>query len=422
MYTMVNDAEFASFIGDAYRRVPAVRRKLDEAGVSVDAMPPMAELLASLSVTRKDELTRLQKEEPPFGGWAADDLAGIQRVFVSPGPIYNIEGTGPDDWGGTEAFRAAGFGPGDLVLNTFSYHLSPASFIVEEALFALGAAVIPSGTVARSELTRLMAHLPVTGFAGLPSYLRALLEAVREEAAGSEARDGTGNGAGNGAGVPRTTLKRAWFTAERLDDEFRRELLTEWGIEAFQGYGTAEHGIIAYECSEAAAMHLSDGVIVELLDPETRRPVPAGDIGELVITALRPAYPLLRLATGDLSAIVLEPCPCGRPGPRLAGVLGRVGSGVKVRGMFVYPHQIDELAKSVPAVARIAVTVRSIHHRDELILDVECTGSAPDELEEQIGAAARDRLRIRPDIVRVYSKGELGDRPLLVDERSERPA
>lgn len=415
MFTTITEAEFASFVSAAYRSVPAVRRMLDEAGISVDASPPMSELLAGLPVTSKEELSRLQQADPPFGGWVADDLAGVQRVFVSPGPIYNVEGTGPNDWGATEAFRVAGFGPGDLVLNTFTYHLSPASFIVEEALFELGAAVIPSGTGARSELARLVTHLPITGFTGLPSYLRALLETVREEVVHR-------GGASEETTASLTSLQRAWFTAERLDDDFRRELLTEWGIQAFQGYGTAEHGIVAYECEAAVGMHLTDGIIVEVLDPETRRPVPPGDIGELVVTSRRPVYPLLRLATGDLSFIIPESCPCGRPGPRLAGVLGRVGSGTKVRGMFVYPHQIQALARAVPGVTRIAVTVGSSHHRDELIVDVECSAEASDAIVEQVVTAARETLRIRPDLVRVFAEGELGERPVLVDTRGERPA
>lgn len=412
MYRMVSDDVFKAFLAQVYPRVPAVRRLLEEAGLTPETAGPPDAVLPRLRITAKDELSRQQQADPPFGGWVAagaGGLEGVRRVFVSPGPIHNIEGVQADDWAAGEAFRAAGFGPGDLVLNTFTYHLSPAAFIVEAGAFAVGAAVVPAGTMSRSEQARLLRQLPVTGFAGVPSYLRALLAAVREEAAAA------------GGPAPELALRRAWLTAEKLDEDFRRELAIDWGVAACQGYGTAEVGIVAYECEAQHGFHLGSRVIVEVLDPATREPVPEGEVGELVVTALRPAYPLIRLATGDLSRVLPEPCPCGRKTPRLAGVLGRVGAGVKVRGMFIYPHQIEELARALPGVARIAARVDREEHRDSLILDVE-TGdpAAGDALEEAVAAAARDRLRVRPDVIRIHPPGSLAEGPALVDDR--RPA
>ncbi|HLT58658.1 MAG TPA: AMP-binding protein [Limnochordales bacterium] len=413
MYRSVSDAQFASFLAAAYREAPAVRRLLDEAGVRPDSGGPPEAVLPRLPVTAKEELSAQQRADAPFGGWVAGGVRGVRRVFVSPGPIHNVEGLQPDDWGTGEAFRAAGFGPGDLVLNTFSYHLSPAGFIVEAGAFAVGAAVVPAGTMSRAEQVRLLRQLPVTGFAGVPSYLRALLETVKEEAAAA-------------GGTPRLALRRAWFTAEKLDEDFRRELAEGWGVAGFQGYGTAEVGVVAYECEAQNGMHLGGRVVVEVLDPETRKPVPEGEVGELVVTALRPAYPLLRLATGDLSRVLSGPCPCGRPTPRIAGVLGRVGAGVKVRGMFIYPHQIQELARAVPGVVRLAARVDQQGHRDRLLLDAEIQGGdalepgAADALKAALAAEARDRLRVRPDAVALHPAGSLADRPPLEDVRQER--
>src|SRR5690606_22958218 len=269
MYRRISDSEFAAFLSNAYSGAPAVRRLLDEAGLRPNELGPPEAVLPRLRVTRKEELSAQQQEAPPFGGWVSGGMSSLRRVFVSPGPIYNVEGTRLDDWGAAEAFRAAGFGPGDLVLNTFTYHLSPAAFMMEAGVFAVGAAVVPAGTMSRSEQARVLRQLPVTGFAGVPSYLRALLATVREEAAAA------------GEPAPKLALRRAWMTAEKLEEDFRRELAADWGVAAYQGYGTAELGIVAYECEVQHGFHLGNRVIVEVLDPETRQPVPEGGVGEL---------------------------------------------------------------------------------------------------------------------------------------------
>ncbi len=402
----VGEDGLRDFLRRAYQEVEAVRQLLDGLGLTPSGSEPPGELLRRLPVTSKQRLREQQRERPPFGGWVREDGRGVARLFVSPGPIYNVEDHRPDDWGAAEALRAAGFGPGDLVINTFSYHLSPASFIVESGLRELGATVIPAGTGSRAERAQLLRDLPVTAFTGLPSYLSALLEELEA------------SGEGVAGARPALTLRRAWFTAEPLSETLRQHLAERWGVEAFQGYGTAEVGIVAFECERHEGMHLGRQAVVEILDPATGEPVPEGAVGEVVVTALRRAYPLLRLGTGDLSRLLLEPCPCGRPSPRLAGVLGRVGSGVKVRGMFVYPHQVDDLARRVPGVARLAARVQREGLRDRLTLEVEPTGSgAPRGLEEAVAQAARELLRVRPDAVRVVAPGSLQGRPTLVDVR-----
>lgn len=419
MYVPVSDAELSAFMARAYERAPAVRRLMEAAGLRPEALGAAREWLPRLAVTTKEALSRQQQEQPPFGGWVAAGPGELARVFVSPGPIYNVEAAVEDDWAAAEAMAGAGFRRGDLVLNTFSYHLSPASFMVEAGLRALGAAVVPAGTASKSEQARLLLHLPVTGFAGVPSYLKALLDEVAAQAGASE------RAAHRGPSGLR--LRRAWCAAERLDEQLRRELRDEWGIEAYQGYGTAEVGLVAYECPERSGLHLSRRHVVELLDPVTREPVPDGETGEVVVSALRPAYPLVRLATGDLSRLITEPCPCGRGSPRLAGVLGRVGTGVKVRGMFVYPHQIEQLSTAVPGLRRVAARVeRGADFRDVLTLLAEPDPQRGEPTDpgwlDRLAAQARERLRVRPDRVELVAPGTLAGRPALEDRREAGPA
>src|SRR5690606_11326117 len=204
-----------------------------------------------------------------------------------------------------------------------------------------------------------------------------------------------------------------------LEEDFRRELAADWGGAAYQDYGTAELGIVAYECEVQHGFHLGNRVIVEVLDAATRQPVPERGVGALVVTALRPAYPLLRVAREDVARVLPERCSCGRKTPRLAGVLGRVGAGVKVRGIFIYPHQIEALARVLPGVARITARVDQEEHRDRLTLDVEYQDAGAPPAVEAVVEAARDRLRVRPDAVLLHAPGSLPEGPVLVDARQK---
>lgn len=391
--------DFKAFIEFAYENSPAVRDKFAAAGLKPEDVRGVEDL-PRLPVTRKSELGRRQQEAPPFGGFLAVPLERVQRIFASPGPIYDPQGEGEDYWRWRQALVAAGFQAGDVVQNTFSYHLTPAGFMFDSALRSLGCTVVPAG-VGNTELqAQVMRDLRVTGYIGVPSFLYALLKKAEELGFASE-----------------LALRRAWITAERLSEELRLLLREKYGVSVFQGYGTADTGCVAYECAEMKGLHLAEGVVVEVVDPQTGEPVPDGETGEIVITLMEETYPLLRLATGDLSAFIAEPCRCGRPGKRLAGVLGRAAEGVKVRGLFLYPHQVAELAGEFPQVRALRAVVTQRDFRDELMLETELNRGSEEtpDLAVTLASRAKELLRLRAQVVFV-PPGTVGE-ALVVDKR-----
>ncbi|MCL5038813.1 MAG: AMP-binding protein [Firmicutes bacterium] len=401
---MAHFEDLAGFIQRTSARAPAVREILERAGARPEEIRNRT-ALARLPVTRKTDLIDRQRAAPPFGGFLGVAQEELQRIFMSPGPLYDPHGQGKDYWRWGEALQEAGFRRGDLVLNTFSYHLSPAGFMFDEALRSLGAVVIPAG-VGNTELqVRLLADLAITGYVGTPSFLATLLDKAVEL----------------GYDPAGWRLQKAFVTAERLPDSLRDRLQGQ-GIAVFQGYGTADVGCVAYECGVREGLHLSTAVIVEIVDPETGQPALPGEVGEIVVTVLDETYPLLRFGTGDLSLILTEPCRCGRETPRLGGLRGRLGDAVKVKGMFVYLRQIEEVMQRFPQVGRYQVIVSREDHRDHLLLRLEprrgggspaaATGEpAPAEGEGSeedarltsgdvsgILATFRDIIRLRPEI------------------------
>ncbi len=371
---------------------PAARERAREAGL-LDGAPTL-QALRRVPLLRKEELPRVQAERWPLGGWVWWER--VRRLFVSPGPIFDPEGPGPDYWGCAPALHAAGFRAGDVVLNSFSYHLTPAAWMMDGGLATLGAAVIPGG-VGNTELqARAASHLRATGFTGTPSFLATLLQKADE------------------LGLP-LCLEVALVTAEPLPGSLRARF-EQRGIRTQQAYGTADVGLVAYECPRKEGMHLLDRCLVELLDPRTHQPVPAGQPGEVVVTLLDPTYPLLRLATGDVSALVEEPCPCGRTAPRLSGILGRVAEAVKVRGVFVHPGQLREAAARHPEVLRAQFVVRRVADHDQFLARVEAASADP-ELGRRFAETVQALTTLRAD-VEVLPPGSLGEPDrLLVDER-----
>lgn len=390
---------FTDFVRFAYENSPAVRDKFTTAGLKPGDIRG-TEDLPRLPLTRKSDLSARQQAAPPFGGFLAVPQERLQRIFASPGPIYDPQGEGEDYWRWGEALAAAGFEAGEIVQNTFSYHLTPAGFMFDGALRSLGCVVVPAG-VGNTELqAQIMRDLQVNGYIGVPSFLYALIKKAEELGFVSELK-----------------LRRAWITAERLSEELRTLLREKYGISVFQGYGTADTGCVAYECPEIKGLHLARDVVVEIVDPQTGEPVPDGEVGEIVITLMVPTYPLLRLASGDLSAFIAEPCACGRPGKRLVGILGRAAAGVKVRGLFLYPHQVSELAGEFPQIKSLRAVVTQQDFRDELALEAELApGAAEDpELTATIAARAKDLLRLKAEVFFV-PPGTIGD-VLIVDKR-----
>lgn len=379
----------------AYQHAEGWKKRLDECGVKPDEIKE-ADDLVRIPVLRKDRLPEVQRNHYPFGGLATAGASQMARIFMSPGPIYDPQAVDGDYWRFSEALSAAGFGEGDIVQNTFSYHLSPAGFMFDSALRKLGAAVVPAG-VGNSELqVQIMKDVGVTGFVGTPSYLAALLEKA-EELGMDPARD--------------FRLNKAFFTAEKLSSSLRQQF-ESLGISVSEGYGTADAGCIAYQTGDEAGLKVTPSAIVQICDTETGEPIRShGEMGEVVVTLLDKAYPLIRFGTGDLSAWVE-----GKEGDRIVGVLGRVGDGVKVRGMFVHKQQIDSVIKEFPEVEYYQAVVTREDHRDQFTLQVECGNMASFD-EENLLKRLKDVLRVTPSIVQVESGSLDRDETQLVDRR-----
>lgn len=374
------------------------RERLDAAGLGPDAAAGAGliggDRWQALPVLRKESLGGVQAEAPPFGGLLGVPVERLARIFVSPGDVYDPQGTAPDYWRFSRALAAAGFRQGDRVLNCFSYHLTPAGFMFDAAARTLGCVVVPAGVGQQELQIRVARAVGAVGYTGLPSYLLALLEL----AAAAEAP------------LP---LRRAVVTGEPLPPSLR-ERITGHGAAVYQAYGTADVGLIGYECGHGAGLHLDDGVIVEICDPDGR-PVPMGEVGEVVVTLLEETYPLLRFGTGDLSAMVAEPCACERPSLRLKGWLGRVSEVTKVRGIFLYPRQLEAaMAGLAGGVERWrAVVERGADHRD--VLRIEFAGPAdPRAVRDAVQAA----VRLNPEVVVVPAESLSAEGPLFQDRRS----
>jgi phenylacetate-CoA ligase len=373
----------------AYRRTPAGRRAVEATGRPLEDLR-LPHDLSQLPLLRKSELPALQAAAPPLAGWNALPVEALRRLFVSPGPIYDPEGAVEDYWGFAAALHGVGFRRGDLVLNTFAYHLTPAGAMLEDGLTALGCPVIPGGTGSTEIQARTARDLKVRGYVGTPSFMATLLEKME---GGS-------------------SLQVAFVSGEMLTSSLRGRLEAP-GVRVGQGYATGDVGLIAYECHEQNGLHLASRVFVEIVDVHTGHPCPAGETGEVVVTFLSEIYPVLRLATGDLSKLEAASCACGRGAPRLAGVLGRVGQSVKVRGMFVHPNDVRRAMGHFPQIARYQMVVTRHGHLDELTARIE----APDELAHAVAERLREEIKVRAE-VEIVGAGTLPDGgPLIKDER-----
>lgn len=325
--------------------VPTLAERLAANGLTTDES--LRDGLATLPILSKDDVLALQQADPPFGG-ALSPSAHVRRVFQSPGPIYEPQLDGADPWRWGPSLQAAGMGAEDLVLNCFGYHLSPAGAMFEEAALALGARVLPGGIGNQDLQARAVADLGVTAYTGLPSYLKAILDRYDE------------------LGLPRERwrLHRALVTAEPLPDSLRA-LLLERVPTVLMAYGTAETGLIGYETEPGGGLVPAPGVLVQICDLDTGTPITEGE-GQVVVTLLRPDYPMVRFGTGDLSAWRLGP----DGSPRLVGVLGRSGAAVKVRGMFLHPRQAAAVLAGVADVQQWRFVIDRVDHRDELGCEV----------------------------------------------------
>lgn len=383
------DDAVAAAVRDGAARVPKFASRLVASGVDPDRVRGCGDLSA-LSILTKDDMVAAQRDDPPFGSWVAVD-AKPRRVFCSPGPLYEPQLTGGDPWRWGQALRAAGFSSADVVLNCFSHHLSPAGAMFEEGIFEVGAVAAPAGVGNLELQAQAATAIGASGYVGLPSYLKALIEKASE------------------AGL-RLSLQRAVVTAEPLPDSLRG-WLAEHLPTVLMAYGTAEAGLLGYETAPHSGLRLSGGVLVQICDLDTGLPRADDAVGQVVVTLLRPEYPLARFGTGDLSAWRV-----GAAGDlRLAGVLGRVGEAVKVRGMFLHPRQAADALRAVKGLTGHRFLVSRADHRDHLRCEITVTAGAD---QEQVAAAAtravRDRLRLTAEVTPVAS---LPDGPSIVDER-----
>ncbi|HYD75669.1 phenylacetate--CoA ligase family protein [Ramlibacter sp.] len=362
------------------------------------------EALARLPVTRKHELLERQRAHvgrDPFGGFSALVRGpAMPRVFSSPGPIYEPEGGTRDYWRTGRALFAAGFRSGDLVHNAFSYHMTPGAFIMESGAHAVGCSVFPAGIGQTEQQLQAIAELRPTAFTGTPSFLRILLEKAQE----------TGTDVGS--------LRKAVTGGEALPAS-----LCDWfaqrGLDVYQSYATADIGLIAYETSSRQGLVLSEDILVEIVRPGTGDPVAEGEVGEVVVTTLNPGYPLIRFGTGDLSAMLPGTCATGRTNARIKGWMGRADQTTKVRGMFVHPGQVADIARRFPEVVKARLVVSGEMANDQMTLKVEAA-SWPQGLDERIAEAIREVTKLRGDVECLAPGALPNDGKVIEDARSYR--
>ena len=384
-----HDQAIARMVSTSAARVPAFAARMAAAGLDPTAVRGSGDV-SRLPVFTKDQLLAAQRAAPPLGGAVAPDAA-LRKLFCSPGPLYEPQLAGPDPWRWAEALRATGVGPSDRVLNCFSYHFSPAGAMLEEGCLAVGATVIPAGVGNHDLQVQVAADVAATAYVGLPSYLKALVDKAAER------------------GLP-WTIRRALVTAEPLPDSLRSLLEAHVPV-VLQAYGTAEAGLLGFETAPRSGLRVPDDVLVEVCDLDSGAPRLDDGIGQVVVTLFEPALPLVRFGTGDLSAWTIGP----DQSLRLAGVLGRFGEAVKVRGLFLHPRQAAAALGRIAGVAGFRFVVSRVEHQDALRCEIVAeTGADQAALATTVRDQIRAALRLTADVVCVAT---LPAGSSIVDER-----
>jgi phenylacetate-CoA ligase len=355
------------------------------------------EALARLPLTRKRDLIDLQKKNPPFGGLNSLARHKAKRVFASPGPIYELQGMEMDHWRMARVLYAAGFRHGDLVHNCFSYHFTPGAFLMEGGARKLGCAVFPGGVGQTEQQVQAMVDLRPDGYVGTPSFLRIIVEKAEE------------------MGADIRSLKKAMVSGEALPG-VTRSWLNERGITVRQCYATADIGAIAYETEAEEGLVVEEELLVEIVRPGTGDPVAPGEVGEVVVTTFNPDYPLIRFATGDLSAFMPGRSPCGRSNVRLRGWMGRADQTTKIKGMFVHPEQLADIARNYPEIQRMRLVVDNPGGLDRMVLHCEIA-AASEALDKALVSSLRDATKLRGEVVFAPLGGLPNDGKVIEDSR-----
>lgn len=366
------------------------------AGIDVKSVASR-EALAKLPLLRKSDLPSLQKERPPFGGFNVSPPGKAKRLLMSPGPIFEPEGHGDDFAGVARALFAAGFRHGDIVLNCFSYHLTPGAWMFESGAQALGCAVIPGGVGNTEQQVEAIARLKPDGYVGTPDFLKILLDTAEK------------------AGKDASSIKRALVSGAALPSSLRQEMAAR-GVEVLQCYAIAETGVIAYETPAREGLVVNENIIVEIVRPGTGDPVPDGEVGEVVVTSFNPDYPMIRLATGDLSAVLPGRSPCGRTNMRIKGWMGRADQTAKVKGMFVRPEQVAEVCKRHGELGRVRLVVTREGEQDAMTLHAEI-GSSDANFADQVAATLQSVTKLKGAVRLVRPDTLPNDGKVIADER-----
>jgi len=369
----------------AYKNSVAFKNKMESVGLKPKDIQTIKDL-EKIPITKKADLVELQKKNPPFGGFEGVPVNELKRIFISPGPIFEPGEMEYNELGWAQGMYAGGFRPGDIVINTFSYHMVPfALHMVDNSLHRIGCISIPMGVGNTEQQINILKNLKANGFCGTPSFLLNIAEKA-EEMGFDLKKD--------------LNLKVGFVAAEMLPESLRSKLEEKFGMIIRQTYGTADIGCLGYECIRKNGMHIPDDKIMEIVDPETGKQMGPGKTGEIVATTFNKVYPLIRFGTGDLSILTETPCPCGRTSPRLVKILGRVDQVTKVRGLFIHPGQINEVASRYPQIVNYQVVVKRKEDKDEMIFRIEFKEEVPqpEKLKEEIEKTIRDVMKVRGDV------------------------
>lgn len=399
-----HESKLRRAIDHAYKNAPAVKERFDKAGIAPAEISTLSDL-EKLPVTTKEELIGLQKQTPPFGGLLAVPPEKVWKFCASTGPIYDIIGRSEEFWHmQKKVFHNVGFKRGDVILIAFSYHLVPAAWDADEALRQLGAVVIPGGTATAEDQMEAAQKLGATGYIGTPSFLLSLIRKA-EERGYDFRRD--------------FKLSRAAVGGEPLTPSLRHELEASYGISVFNVFGTADIQWVGYECEHKNGMHIAEEILMEIVDPDNGKTLPAGEVGEIVITSFDEAYPLIRFGLGDLACLSDDPCPCGRTSSRLVRFAGRVRDVARVRGRFIYPADVKKTVEAFSEISKCQLRVSRREHRDELTLSIELGNDqvSNDHLLHSIQEAFKENCLLKLDKVDPVPRGTISGEKMILDER-----